>query len=186
MTLTRYIDFRRHIRPFFLTPDGQRPTTNKIYYDILSYLTTQLAFCFTTAPFVLLSLNDSLLVWSRVYFYAVFGTVASMAVFASPVKPYLIQKLRERNEPALEKAAAMTAKSVAEGTRNTKKVESDAFGETHPIMGLPGDPGADVEEAVREIREEVEAIRRRGGVIEEPTVEDMKAAVEYKLGKKIS
>lgn len=105
-----------------------------------------------------------------------------MAVFASPVKPYLIKKLRERNEPALEKLAAMTAKSVAEGTRNTNKVESDAFGENHPIMGLPGDP----EEAVREIREEVEAIRGRGGVIEEPTVEDMKAAVEYKLGKKIS
>lgn len=109
-----------------------------------------------------------------------------MAVFASPVKPYLIKKLRARNEPAHEKAAAMTAKSIAEGTRNTNKVESDTFRENHPIMGLPGDPGADVEEAVREIREEVEAFRGRGGIIEEPTVDDIKAAVEYKLGKKIS
>lgn len=109
-----------------------------------------------------------------------------MAVFASPIKPYLIRKLRERNEPALENAAAMTAKSVAEGTRNTSKVESDAFEETYPIMGLPGGPGANVREAVREIREEVEVARRRSGVTEEPTGENTKAAVEYKMGKKIS
>lgn len=180
------IDFRRHIRPFFLTPDGQRPTPNKIYYDILSYLTTQLAFCFTTAPFVLLNLNDSLLVWSRVYFYAVFGTAASMAVFASPLKPYLIKKLHERNEPSHEKSAAITAKSVVEGNRNIDTMDSDAFGGKHPAMGLPGDLGADVKEAAKEIREEFEAIRGRGGIIEEPTVDDLKLAVEYKLGKKIS
>lgn len=109
-----------------------------------------------------------------------------MAVFASPVKPYLIKKLRERNEPENEKPAALTAKNIVEGKRNTDTVESDAFGENHPIMGLPGDPGADVEEVVKEIREEVEAVRGRGGIIEDPTVDDMKAAVEYKLGRKIS
>lgn len=65
-------------------------------------------------------------------------------------------------------------------------MDSEAFGETHPVMGLPGDLGADVKEAAKEIREEFEAIRGRGGIIEEPTVDDMKLAVEYKLGKKIS
>lgn len=109
-----------------------------------------------------------------------------MAVFASPVKPYLIKKLRERNEPPHEKPAAITAKIIVEGKRNTDTVASDAFGENHPIMGLPGDLGADVEEAFKEIREEVEAIRGRGGIIEEPSVDDMKVAVEYKLGKKVS
>lgn len=109
-----------------------------------------------------------------------------MAVFASPLKPYLIKKLRERNEPSHEKCAAITAKNIVEGKRNTDTMDSDAFGETHPVMGLPGDPGADVKEAVKEIREEFEAIRGRGGIIEEPTVDDMKLAVEYKLGKKIS
>lgn len=109
-----------------------------------------------------------------------------MAVFASPVKPYLIKKLRERNELAHEKSAAIIAKNIVEGKKNTYTVETDAFGENHPVMGLPGDPGADVEEAVKEIREEFEAIRGRGGIIEEPTVDDMKLAVEYKLGKKIS
>lgn len=52
------------------------------------------------------------------------------------------------------------------------------------MMGLPGDPGADVEEAVREIRAEVEAIRGRGGILEEPTSDDIIAAVKYKLGQK--
>lgn len=107
-----------------------------------------------------------------------------MVVFASPVKSYLIKKLNERNESAHEKAAAKTAKNVAKSKRNTKKVEGDAFGESHTIIGLPSDPGADVEEAVREIREDVEAIR--GGIIEEPKLDDMKGAVEHKLGKKIS
>lgn len=109
-----------------------------------------------------------------------------MAVFASPIKPYLIKKLHERNEPAHEKSAAITAKNIVEGKRNTDIMDSDAFGENHPVMGSSGDLGADVKEAVKEIREEFEAIRRRGGIIEEPTVDDMKLAVEYKLGKKIS
>lgn len=109
-----------------------------------------------------------------------------MAVFASPVKPYLIKKLRERNEPAQEKPAAITANNIVEGKRNTDTVASDAFGENHPIMGLPGDLGADVEEVLKEIKEEAEASRGRGEIIEEPTVDDMKVAVEFKLGKKVS
>ena len=161
--LTIQPDFRRHVRPFFLTADGQRPTPYKMYYDVLSYLATQTAFCFTTAPFVLLTLPSSLLVWTRVYFYAILGTAASMAFFASPAKPWLIKKLRKRNHYALQPQ---------------EKAE-------HPLMGLPSDPAGDIDEAVMEIREEVEARRRRGQSISMPTGSDMKAAVEIKLGKKI-
>ena len=161
--LTLWPDFRRHIRPFFLTPDGQRPTSYKIYYDVLSYFATQTAFCFTTVPFVLLTLPDSLLVWIRVYLYAILGAAASMAFFASPAKPWLIRKLRKRNQNSLQ------PKEKAE----------------HPLMGLPSDPAGDIDEAVKEIKEEVEARRRRGQSISMPTGGDMKAAVEDKLGKKI-
>ncbi|KAL8824788.1 MAG: hypothetical protein Q9191_004826 [Dirinaria sp. TL-2023a] len=91
---------RRHIRPFFLTADGLRPTKYKPYYDTLSYFTTQAAFCFTTAPFVLLTLPASLLVWSRVYFYTVVGAAAAMAFFASPAKPWLNRRLQARNQGA--------------------------------------------------------------------------------------
>ena len=134
----------------------------KPYYDVLSYLITQAAFSFTTAPFVLLTLPDSLLVWSRVYFYVVFGVAASTAFFASPAKGWLIKKLETRNKPALQPK---------------EKTE-------HPLMGLPNDPGKDIDEAVREIREEVEA-RRRGTSVSKPTGEDMKSAMEEKLGKKL-
>ncbi|KAL6719604.1 Lysophospholipid acyltransferase [Lecanora helva] len=158
-------NFRRHVRPFFLTPDGQRPTSYKIYYDILSYLATQTAFCFTTAPFVLLSLPSSLLVWARVYFYAIFGAAASMAFFASPAKPWLIRQLRQRNQ----NSSQQPPKEVKE----------------HPLLGMPSDPAGDIDEAIAEIREEVEARRRRGQSISMPTGADLKAVVEDKLGKKI-
>ena len=55
----------------------------------------------------------------------------------------------------------------------------------HPLLGMPSDPAGDVDEAVSEIREEVEARRRRGQSIQMPTGADMKAAVESRLGKKI-
>ena len=55
----------------------------------------------------------------------------------------------------------------------------------HPLMGLPSDPAGDIDEAVKEIKEEVEAKRRRGQSISMPIGTDMKAAVEDKLGKKL-
>ncbi len=52
-------------------------------------------------------------------------------------------------------------------------------------MGLPSDPGEDVQKAVREIRLEVEMRRRRGSLVGMPKGEEMRAAVEDKLGKKL-
>ena len=52
-------------------------------------------------------------------------------------------------------------------------------------LGLPDDPVGDIDEAVKEIREEVEARRRRGQSINMPTGADLKAIVETKLGKKV-
>jgi len=166
-TNTTTPDFRHHVRPFFLTTDGQRSTSHKIYYDIFTYLVTQTAFCFTTAPFVLLTLPASLLVWARVYFYAIIGTVASMAFFASPAKPWLERRLKQRNQHALQPPKG--------------KAEDPFVG-----LGLPDDPAGDIDEAVKEVREEVEARRRRGQSISMPTGADLKPAVEVKLGKKLS
>ncbi|KAL8710506.1 MAG: hypothetical protein Q9220_004939 [cf. Caloplaca sp. 1 TL-2023] len=176
-------NFRRYIRPFFLTPDGQRPTKNKIYYDILSFLVTQAAFCFTTAPFVLLSLSSSLLVWSRVYFYAVLGTAASMAVFASPAKPWLIKQSNARMRNA--QAQKQQHIQVQEQEQQWQRASYQDPGIEHPLMGLPSDPAKELDEAVREIKEEVEARRRKGSVVSMPTGQSLKAAVEKKLGKKL-
>lgn len=111
---------------------------------------------------MLLTLRDSLLVWSRVYFYAILGAAAVMAFFASPAKPWLDKRLQVRNQ---------------------RQMEGEVRG--HPLMGLPSDPGEDVQEAVREIRLEVEMRRRRGSLVGMPRGEEMRAAVEDKLGKKL-
>ncbi|KAL2396078.1 Lysophospholipid acyltransferase [Exophiala dermatitidis] len=158
---------RRYFRPFFLTPDGSKPTKYKIYYDIASYIATQLAFCFTTAPFVILFFGDSLKVWARVYFYGLVGVLLSMAFFASPAKGYLKKRLAKRNHPYVQK-------TVAQETNYP------------PSLGIPSDPGREIDEAIDEIRQEVEARRRRGSSVTMPTGEGLKRAVEARVGRNIS
>lgn len=97
-----------------------------------------------------------------------------MALFASPAKPYLIRKLQARNHSASQQRWATTG---------AVEKDPDALAKEHPLMGLPSDPGGDVEEAVREIRSEVEARRRKGAAAKMPTGLDMKAAVEDKLAQ---
>ena len=116
------------------------------------------------APFMLLTLSSSLLVWARVYFYAVIGVALSMAFFASAAKPWLIKKLKERNK--------------MEQGREAK--EERVLG-----LGLPSDPAREVDEAIKEIREEVDRRRERGQSVSLPRGPEMKAAVEEKLGKKL-
>jgi lysophospholipid acyltransferase len=118
----------------------------KVYYDIFSYLVTQLAFSFTTAPFVLLTLPASFLVWARVYFYAAIGTALSTAFFASPAKAFLAKKLN--------------ARSGIGGLRRKRSQESLAS--TEPVLGLPAEPQKDLEEIVSEVRAEMEARQRKG------------------------
>ncbi|KAL8802181.1 MAG: hypothetical protein Q9182_003970 [Xanthomendoza sp. 2 TL-2023] len=186
-------NFRRYIRPFFLTPDGQRPTPHKIYYDILSFFVTQAAFCFTTGPFVLLTLPSSLLVWSRVYFYAVVGVAASMAFFASPAKPWLIQQLNARSITAKAEQAKQQQQqqqqqqAQAQQQQQQRRSISRESTLEDAIMGggLPSDPGGELDDVVREIKDEVEAMRQKGVSVNVPTGQDMKAAVEEKLGKRL-
>lgn len=160
-------NFRRYVRPFFMEPDGKNPTPNKKYYDFFSLLATQLAFCFTVAPFVILGFSDSIKLWSRVYFYCIFGVAASMAFFASPAKQHLIKRIAKRNHPRVPRTASQ-----------------ETLGQ--PTLGLPSDPGGDIDEALKEIRLEVETRRRRGSVVRMPTGQDLKAAVEDKLGRKLT
>ncbi|RDL35171.1 putative membrane-bound O-acyltransferase-containing protein 5 [Venustampulla echinocandica] len=141
---------RRYLRPFFLDPKTSNPTPNKIYYDIASWFITQAAFTFVTAPFILLTLPDSLLVWTRVYFYGVIGTAAVTAFFSSPGKDLLIKKHLLRTGAAedgkLEKAASQDSE------------------DKEPLLGLPGQPQEDLEELVGEVRAELEARQRRGSL----------------------
>jgi lysophospholipid acyltransferase len=165
MVRSQALDFRRYVRPLFLSPDGQHPTRYKIYYDVFTYFATQTAFSFTTVPFVVLSLRDSLLVWQRVYFYAIIGTIVSMAFFASPGKAWLIQQQKKRGAPQIKRTPSQQALS--------------------PGLGLPNDPERDIDDALREIREEVEVRRRRGSLVAMPTGSALRTAIEEKIGRKL-
>ena len=148
-----------------MTPDGQRPTPYKRYYDIACYVATQTVFSFTVAPFVLLELNASLLVWRRVYFYAIVLVGASMAFFASPAKPLLAQKLKARGRPPMPRTESY---------------------DTKPILGMPTDPEIEIQDAIREIKQEVEARRRQGSTVAMPAGDDLTNAVLSKVGREKS
>jgi lysophospholipid acyltransferase len=145
-TLLTSLDFRRYFRPFFLDPRTSQPNSSKVYYDVFSYLVTQLSFSFITAPFVLLTLPASFLVWSRVYFYAVIGTALSTAFFASPAKAFLAKKVNERAGVA--------------GPRLKRTHSAESLAQKEPVLGLPPDPQAELEELVGEVRKEIEVRRR--------------------------
>ncbi|KIM95007.1 hypothetical protein OIDMADRAFT_134806 [Oidiodendron maius Zn] len=137
-------NLRRYIRPFFLDPKTSQPTSYKIYYDIASYLTTQLTFSFVVCPFVTLTLSASLLVWSRVYFYAIIGTGLATAFFASPAKAYLVKQLNNR--------------SGASGAKLARTKSQESIAAKEPVLGLPPNPEKDFQEIVQEVKAEFETI----------------------------
>ncbi|KAF7162250.1 hypothetical protein CNMCM5623_007645 [Aspergillus felis] len=160
-------NFRRYVRPFFLTPDGAKPLPTKRYYDIFSWLATQLTMSFVVMPFIFLSFSSSIQVWRSVYFYGVVGNILSIIFFGSPAKGYLVRSLKKRNRPHIPRTVSM--ESIQQ-----------------PTLGLPNDPAREIDDAVQEIKAELEARRRHGSVVGMPTGEELKAAVEDKLGRKIS
>ncbi|VZI08563.1 unnamed protein product [Fusarium fujikuroi] len=139
--------YRRHVRPFFLEPITGNPSPKKKYYDFVSYLATQLTFTFATAPFLVLTLQGSLLAWSRVYFYAVIWTFLSLVFFSSPGKAALKQQLEKRQGRA-------SAKLV-------RSISTDSLTGKEPILGISKDIEGDFNEAVEEIKAEMEMRQRK-------------------------
>ncbi|KAK4986132.1 Lysophospholipid acyltransferase [Elasticomyces elasticus] len=157
---------RRLVRPFFVTPDGKSPTPQKRYYDIFSYLVTQLAFSYTVAPFVLLSFSASITVWSRVYFYCIVGVVASSLFLISPGKPWLQQQVNARKKAAPVRSESTDSVAGLQGRGTT--------------LGLPDDPGREIDEIVDELRAEIEKRRRSG----KPVPQSLRKAIEESTGAK--
>jgi lysophospholipid acyltransferase len=105
-------------------------------------------------------------VWSRVYFYGIVGTLSSIVFFASPAKAYLIGQIKRRNRPHVMRSTS-----------------TEAIPPT--TLGLPNDPERDFDEAVQEIKSEIESRRRCGSVVNMPIGEELKNAVEEKIGRKL-
>ena len=148
----------------FIDAATQKPLPSKRYYDIVSYLATQLAFSFTVAPFCILSLSGSLTAWARVYFYTVAGVAASMAFFASPAKA----ALRKRVE----------ARSGSSGTAIPRSASTESLVGQAPVLGLSADPQREIDEMVEEIKVEVEKRRAAGIWKRKAGIEGSKAGIE--------
>lgn len=123
------------------------PSSKKRYYDIATYFGTQLTFAFAVCPFLILSFKESLRAWSRVYFYAFFWTVATLAFFSSPGKAKLQRLLEKRHGTARAKLV--------------RTISTDSITGGQPILGISKDPEGDVHEAINEIKAEVEARERK-------------------------
>jgi lysophospholipid acyltransferase len=139
-----------------MSTDGKTPTPNKRYYDFFTYVVTQFAFSFTTAPFIILGFTDSLKVWSRVWFYCLFGVAASFGFLNSPYKVQLVQALKKRTG-----AASTTGTPQKPGLQRA----DSSYTTTHVGGGIPDDPQKEFGEIVQEVRDELEKRKRRGSVV---------------------
>lgn len=119
---------------------------------MLTWLTTQLFFSFTTTPFILLTLDASLKCWARVYFYAVVGVLAGNLFLLTPGKAYLQRKVKAYQQSG--------GRPGVDRTKSKETVQMDrAAGGT---LGVPSEPGAEFDEMVDEVLEEVRKRRERG------------------------
>jgi hypothetical protein len=100
------IDYRRHLRPFFLDPDLSTPTKYKKYYDFTCWLVIMSTYNYIVQPFIILTIWDSLRLWARVkvsmnllwlmQFYVHIGIILSMIFFHSDGKRWLDSKLARK------------------------------------------------------------------------------------------
>ncbi|KAI1497505.1 MBOAT, membrane-bound O-acyltransferase family-domain-containing protein [Biscogniauxia marginata] len=166
--------YRRNVRPFFLDPVTQKALPSKKYYDIVSWFATQTTFSFVVAPFIILRLNESLAVWARVYFYAIITTAVSLAFFASPGKAYLRRQQEKRTRDAgVRLIRSASQESLGLGPRGQE-----------PVLGLSADPGRDIDEAIQEIRSEVEKAQARKREKDEKKKAEAKEKKEKEKEKK--
>jgi lysophospholipid acyltransferase len=167
-TNNSFPDSRRLIRPFFLSPDGSKPTAYKRYYDIFTCIITHLVFDFTTTPFILLSVSSTLHVWRQLYFYPIIGVLACSIFLASPGKKLLAKRVRAYT-------GASSSSSSRPGIKRNESMES-LQGAT---MGIPVDPERELDELVEEVLEE---LRRRTGQMEiRVDAPEVKKLVQEKL-----
>ncbi|KAF1957330.1 MBOAT-domain-containing protein [Byssothecium circinans] len=182
---------RRMIRPLFMTPDGKNPLPSKRYYDIFTFFLTQTAFGFTVTPFVLLTFSDTVMVWSRVYFYTLICVGLSFVLFSRsfPFRQQLINMQKSRLPPTpvsttdgdIEKVAKEEV--VKDKLRHRQELfrreSSDASSMRRaPTLGIADDPEAEIDEIVAEVKKEIEERKRRGSVVQGF---DVKKAVQEKL-----
>lgn len=123
--------YRRNIRPIFL-----KNSYSKFFYDVLSWVVTQLSFGFMVQPFVLLEFSKLVYCWSTVYFIPIVGIFLTFFIFKGPFSSKVIKFLKLHHatdeqkaivDPAFSSkpAATISEKSVEEKMPVYEKVISD-------------------------------------------------------------
>lgn len=135
------VDFRRHVRPFFLDPYTGLATPQKKYYDFVSYVITQITFSYATTPFLTLTMHDSLAAWSAVYYYGLVWVLGALAFWASPGKALVRGKLESRQGKA--------------NARLVRTISTESITGMEPILGISKDLEGDINEAVEELKAEI-------------------------------
>lgn len=99
------------------------------------------------------------MVWSRVYMYAVLGTAAATAFFASPAKLHLKKMLEAR-------AKENGNTGILQSSQST-----ESLNEGHNDLGVPdaGDKEG-FDRMIKEVREDIETRQRRGAGIRHETM----------------
>ncbi|ODV92476.1 hypothetical protein CANCADRAFT_56131 [Tortispora caseinolytica NRRL Y-17796] len=87
--------FSRKIKPFFLTPDGSKPTKYKKYYDIFTIIGTNLCMEYIAMGFPLLKARPLLIAWRGTYFYVHVIALILLFVDISPVGRYLAKQVKK-------------------------------------------------------------------------------------------
>lgn len=145
-----------------MSPDGTKPGPYKRYYDVFTWLVTQLTFSFVTAPFILLTIPASTAAWARVYFYAIIGTAACSVFLLTPGKAWLQRRVK------------------AHSTRPSSQLRRNESQESlqGATLGVPNDPSREWDEMVDEIMEEV---KKRKDAQDLPQGQELRRRVEETL-----
>lgn len=93
-----------------------------------------------------------MLVWQRVYFYGVIEAVTGILLFMTPVKKWLAQMQKTRVKRHEQVTAAQAAAQL-----QRPHLKSEPSYVKGGMLGMPDDPGEDVDDFVEQLKEQVNA-----------------------------
>jgi lysophospholipid acyltransferase len=162
------------VRPIFLAVDGKTSLPTKIYYDVFTFLLTQLAFSFTVAPFILLGFSDTVKIWARVYFYTLIGVAGCFGLFSRslPFRKQLQQRQSLRTAPAATDLDVSNIEQIAkeeikkDNLTRTNSMASTVSSRRAPTLGIADDPEAELDAIVAQVKREIADRKRRGSALQ--------------------
>jgi lysophospholipid acyltransferase len=111
---------RSSIRPLVLPPPGSPDTPIKRIYDVLGTIVSIIVLNFAAAPFMLLNIKDSLMVWQRLEWYGIWMVGGALVFFYAGGRRVLMkiqarqQRKTSTGDGSPEKTGASTPTSVSE------------------------------------------------------------------------